>query len=76
MLISAKHTNTVTGMALTQYTQNSRCIWTGSEGTVNRAGKKVSGRKAMVMTAMTFVDELSFLKKKRKKKRVRDLLCK
>lgn len=32
-----------------------------SIGVANRAAKNVAGRKSMVMTAMVFIDELSFL---------------
>lgn len=59
------NTKAVEGSVNAQYTQKLSCItdaWSQrSDGTANKAAKKVAGRKAMVMTAMVFIAELSRL---------------
>lgn len=57
-------TRTVHGMVKAQYIQNRGCMICGpcqsSIGVENKAAKKVAGRKSIVITAMVFIDELSF----------------
>jgi len=57
-------TRAVQGRVKAQYTQNRGWMigvpCQSSIGVENRAAKNVAGRKSMVMTAMVFMDELSF----------------
>lgn len=58
-----RNTIAVAGRVNAQYTQKLSCItvaWSHfSDGTANRAAKKVAGRNAIVMTAIVFMEELS-----------------
>jgi len=49
----------VTGIAQAQYSANLSESFQPSEGMEKRAAKKVAGRKAMVRTAMVFIDDPS-----------------
>lgn len=65
MINHIKKARAVLGSVNAQYTQKRSWITTDSfhwsDGTANRAAKKVPGRKAIVMTAIVFIDELSSL---------------
>ena len=65
MRYHTRNTSAVNGTVKAQYTQNLSCTTTAcshfSDGTENRAAKKVAGRKAMVMIATVFMEELSCL---------------